>query len=73
MRSLVTVGAYVEIDGCSVDYSVLGDVVEFAFDGHPSGFDLVATETGLSNLADASAAALLELRGLKAGRCREPE
>ncbi|MEV0053218.1 hypothetical protein AB0H34_22285 [Saccharopolyspora shandongensis] len=54
----VEVGAWVRIDDCPLEYSVIRDEIEFRVGDGCDGLDLVFTERGLANLLAEGADAL---------------
>jgi hypothetical protein len=58
----VKVGTWIEIEYCSIDYSVYGDEVEFQIGEGPDGVCVIATENGLANLVTKGTEALQAIR-----------
>jgi hypothetical protein len=59
----VVVSTWVKLSGgCNIEYSVIGDQVEFTVGQRDSGFEFVATEEGLEELVEATTAALRDYR-----------
>ncbi|MBA8823458.1 hypothetical protein FHX42_000787 [Saccharopolyspora lacisalsi] len=60
--SKLEMGTWVGLDDEPVEYTVLRDEVELDLGGRGSGFEILATERGLTVLADRCTEALGELR-----------